>query len=97
VRRSFCPRCGSSIAYEADRIPNEVHLYHGTLTDPGSVRPTAHVHVAEQLTWFEVLDELPRYAEGMRGVGPSGHGPNDYAVWDLQLLFWGAAARQTKS
>jgi hypothetical protein len=76
VRRSFCPRCGSSIAYEADRIPNEVHLYHGTLTDPGSVRPTAHVHVAEQLTWFEVLDELPRYAEGMRGVGPSGHGPH---------------------
>jgi hypothetical protein len=75
VRRSFCPQCGSPIAYEADRIPNEVHLYHGTLTDPGAVLPTAHVHVAEQLAWFEVLDELPRYAEGMRGVSPIGHGP----------------------
>lgn len=75
VRRSFCPRCGSPVAYEADRIPDEVHLYHGTLSDPGAVRPTAHVHVAEQLAWFEVLDELPRYAAGMRGVGPVGHGP----------------------
>ena len=75
VRRSFCPRCGSPIAYEADRIPNEVHLYHGTLADPGLVPPTAHVHVAEQLAWFEVLDELPRYSEGMRGASPIGHGP----------------------
>jgi hypothetical protein len=75
VRRSFCPSCGSPIAYEADRIPNEIHLYHGTLTDPDTTRPTAHVHVAEQLAWFEVLDELPRYAEGMRGVSPIGHGP----------------------
>jgi hypothetical protein len=76
VRRSFCARCGSPIAYEADRILNEVHLYHGTLTDPASVSPTAHVHVTEQLAWFEVLDELPRYAELMRGVSPIGHGPH---------------------
>jgi hypothetical protein len=75
VRRSFCARCGSPIAYEADRIPNEVHLYHGTLTDPGSIQSIAHLHVAEQLAWFEVLDALPRYAEGMRGVNPIGHGP----------------------
>jgi hypothetical protein len=75
VRRSFCPRCGSPVAYEADRIPKEVHLYHGTLADGGSAPPTVHVHVAEQLPWFEVLDDLPRYAEGMRGVSPTGHGP----------------------
>jgi hypothetical protein len=75
VRRSFCPRCGSPIAYEADRIPNEVHLYHGTLSDPDATRPTAHVHVAEQLGWFEVQDDLPRYAHGMRGASPIGHGP----------------------
>ncbi len=75
VRRSFCPRCGSPIAYEADRIPNEIHLYHGTLTDQNAMRPTAHMHVSEQLAWFEVLDELPRYAEGMRGVSPVWLGP----------------------
>jgi hypothetical protein len=45
------------------------------LTEPAALRPTAHVHVAEQLAWFEVLDELPRYAEGMRGVSPISHGP----------------------
>jgi hypothetical protein len=75
VRRSFCPRCGSPIAHEADRIPNEVHLYHGTLTDPVAVRPTAHLYVAEQLAWFEVQDDLPRYERGMRDVEPIGRGP----------------------
>jgi len=46
------------------------------LSDPNAVHPTTHVHVAEQLAWFEVLDDLPRYAEGMRGVNPIGHGPH---------------------
>jgi len=75
VRRCFCPRCGTPIAYEANRIPNEVHLYHGTLTDPAALRPTAHVFAAEQLTWFEVLDDLPRFAAGMRGTVPERVGP----------------------
>jgi hypothetical protein len=75
VRRSFCPRCGSPVAYQADRIPDEIHLYHGTLTDPAALRPTAHLYVEAQLAWFEVLDELPRYLKGMRGVSPVGHGP----------------------
>jgi hypothetical protein len=75
VRRGFCPDCGSPIAYEADRIPTEVHLYHGTLSDPDSIQPTAHVHVAEQIDWFELEDELPRYEEGMRGASPVRFGP----------------------
>jgi hypothetical protein len=75
VRRSFCARCGSPIAYEADRIPDEVHLYHGTLSDPATVQPTAHVYIAEQVGWFEVQDDLPRYAAGMRGATPIRHGP----------------------
>lgn len=75
VRRSFCPRCGTPIAYEANRIPNEVHLYHGTLDNPGAIQPTAHVHSVEQLPWFEVQDDLPRYAEAMRGATPIRHGP----------------------
>jgi hypothetical protein len=76
VRRSFCAECGSPIAYEADRLPDEVHLYHGTLDDPGALAPEAHVHAGEQLPWFEVHDSLPRYAAGGRGgAAPIGHGP----------------------
>jgi hypothetical protein len=75
VARSFCPDCGSPIAYEAERLPDEIHLFHGTLDDPGAVVPTAHVHAEERLPWFEVHDDLPRYAQGGRGKSPTGYGP----------------------
>lgn len=75
VRRSFCAECGSPIAYEADRLPDEVHLYHGTLDDSGALKAEAHVHAGEQLPWFEVHDALPRYRASGRGATPIGHGP----------------------
>jgi len=75
VSRSFCGACGSPIAYEAERLPDEIHLFHGTLDDPGDLAPTAHVFTEERVAWFEVHDELPRYARGVRGMTPIGHGP----------------------
>jgi hypothetical protein len=78
VRRSFCGNCGSPVAYEADRVPDEVHLYAGTLDDPGALAPEAHVHFEERVPWFETLDHLPRYRAGRRGgehplaIGPIG-------------------------
>jgi hypothetical protein len=76
VRRSFCSHCGSPIAYEADRIPDEVHLYHGTLSDPAALPATGHVHVEEQLPWFEIADEAPRWhRKASGGAAPIRHGP----------------------
>lgn len=63
VRRLFCPRCGSPMAYESERWPDEVHLYAASLEDPQAYRPQAHVHSAERLTWFEIADSLPRHPE----------------------------------
>lgn len=76
VRRAFCGDCGSPLTYENERMADEVHLYAAALADPGEVAPQRHVFVAEQLPWFEVLDDLPRYATFSRGgaeplrVGP---------------------------
>jgi hypothetical protein len=61
VKRYFCSNCGSPMAYAGTRWPGEVHLFHGTLTDPAQWPPTGHAHVAEQVSWFEVSDHLPRY------------------------------------
>jgi hypothetical protein len=77
VRRSFCAACGSPIAYETERRPDIVDLYVGTLNDPSRVAPTCHVHAEEQLAWFEMADELPRFARGRTGatsvrIGPRG-------------------------
>jgi hypothetical protein len=75
VRRSFCPECGSPIAYQTDRRPDVVDLFAGSLSDPASVVPSGHVHAEEELAWFDVLDDLPRYAQSHRGVTPMRYGP----------------------
>ncbi len=50
VRRGFCARCGSPLTYENERVPDEVHLLAGALSDPERARATAHVFVGEQLS-----------------------------------------------
>ena len=61
VRRLFCARCGSPMAYDADRYPGEIHLFAASLDDPADFLPQGHVHCSEQLPWFNVRDELPRH------------------------------------
>jgi hypothetical protein len=76
VRRGFCENCGSPLTYENERIADEVHLYAASLADPAGQVPDRHVRVSEQLPWLEVLDELPRYANGSgAGAAPTHVGP----------------------
>lgn len=75
VRRRFCARCGTPMSYEADRFPGEVHLFLGTLDDPGAFRPKGHVFYAERVPWFEVHDDLPRFDTTSGDGGPQSHGP----------------------
>ncbi|HEX5325991.1 MAG TPA: GFA family protein [Acetobacteraceae bacterium] len=75
VRRSFCNRCGSPMAYETDRRPDHIDLFVCSLSEPATVVPRVHVHAREQLPWFEILDDLPRYAESFTNGEPIRHGP----------------------
>jgi hypothetical protein len=75
VWRSFCANCGSPIYYRTDRRPDDVDLYALTLDDPAGVTPQCHVHSAEQLPWFEVHDDLPRYATTPRDGASLRRGP----------------------
>jgi hypothetical protein len=61
VQRLFCADCGTPMAYESDRFPEEIHLYAASLDDPEKFAPQEHVHCAEQLSWFDVRDDLPRH------------------------------------
>lgn len=62
VERSFCPRCGTPLAFTGDRWPDEIHLFLATFEDPMSLTPKAHVNTAEQLGWIHLDDGLPRLA-----------------------------------
>ena len=57
VTRSFCPKCGTSLAWEADFIA----IFIGTLDDPDAFPPNQHVFHGDRVSWFETSDELPRY------------------------------------
>ena len=70
VRRSFCARCGTPIAYAADRFPGEIHLYSCTMDEPERFQATGHVHVSEQLPWLHLADGLPRYPTTSRDSAP---------------------------
>lgn len=61
VRRSFCDRCGTPMAYEADRYPDEIHLSIGAFDDPGALPPEFHVHSKHRVSWFDTADALPRH------------------------------------
>jgi len=61
VRRGFCGECGTPLSYEADKFPDEIHLYICTLDDPERFIPQFHVFYAEHVSWFEVADDLPRH------------------------------------
>ncbi|MGI9484910.1 MAG: GFA family protein [Geminicoccaceae bacterium] len=64
VRRSFCGRCGSPVAFEADAFPDEIHFYAASLEDPSAFEPERHVHAGEQLSWVHLDDGLPRHIRG---------------------------------
>jgi hypothetical protein len=61
ARRSFCRNCGSPVAFESERWPDETHLYAALLERPEDVTPQFHVHVAEKLSWIKLADGLPQY------------------------------------
>lgn len=61
--RFFCSRCGSPIFSRHDDSPGVARIRIGTLDTPIGARPTAHIHVASQAEWYEILDDLPRHPE----------------------------------
>jgi hypothetical protein len=55
-----CKRCGS-LLWSVVRGGAFVHVTMGTLTDPPSIRPTAHIFVGSRASWHQITDDLPQY------------------------------------
>ena len=60
VRRHFCKNCGTPMAFDADRYPDEIHFYVASLDDPESLAPEFHCHYDERLSWLEISDDLKK-------------------------------------
>ena len=58
--RSFCPKCGSSIAHHWVDI-GTTWPFIGTLDFPESVTPEFHMFTEERIPWVKFDDGLPSY------------------------------------
>ena len=58
--RFFCPICGTPMAYQTERRPDEIHLYAASLDDSSGFRPEAHEFWSERVDWIHLADDLPR-------------------------------------
>lgn len=62
ARRGFRAQCGSTLTYEGEHWPTEIHLHVGAFDDGVWLVPTGHAFAEERLPWLHVN------AEGERGV-----------------------------
>jgi len=54
VRRGFCARCGSTLSFEGERWPGELHLHVGAFDEPAGLAPTGHAFADERLPWLHL-------------------------------------------
>ncbi|MCM5557982.1 GFA family protein [Pleomorphomonas sp. JP5] len=59
---AHCKCCGS-LLYSQVRDGGYLHVTLGTLIDPPSIRPTAHIFVGSKAPWFDICDTLPQFDE----------------------------------
>jgi hypothetical protein len=60
--RWFCGDCGSPLAMRVDHQPDTLDIAVAALDEPGEVSPGFHIWTSSQVPWFEIRDDLPRYA-----------------------------------
>jgi len=61
ARRSFCPECGTPIAYRDDRLADRIYFVLGAMDAPQCYPPTHHAFLCEALDFPAIEDSLPRY------------------------------------
>jgi hypothetical protein len=62
IRRTFCPRCGSSL-WTPGASDGRVWPPPGCLDDDPGARAVAHIFVASKAPWDEIADSIPRFDE----------------------------------
>ena len=61
VRRSFCNQCGSSISYESENWPEDIHIMIGVFDHSELLSPGFHIFTQYQLSWIKFDDCRTRY------------------------------------
>ncbi|UCG39618.1 MAG: GFA family protein [bacterium] len=63
VHRGFCAECGSSLFWHP-RDQTMIAVSAGSLDEPTGLRVMGHSWVSQKGDFYEIRDDLPRYARG---------------------------------
>lgn len=67
--RSFCRTCGSSLFFESERWPDEIHIARASVSGALDRFPQVHAFYSDKVEWLAVEDDLPRRG-GTTGLEP---------------------------
>ncbi len=59
---AHCKVCGS-LVYSIVNEGTMAHVTYGTLLDPPTLEPTAHIFVGSKAPWYTIRDTLPQYPD----------------------------------
>ena len=71
VRNHFCPVCGTSVFWYADRLPGHVAVAVGALADPSFPPPDRSVFEETRLSWVGELRARAHFRHGSDGAPQS--------------------------
>ena len=58
VRFNFCPNCGSTVFWEAERMPHLIGVAVGAFADSFFPQPEQSVFTRHKRTWLDLPDEM---------------------------------------
>jgi hypothetical protein len=61
-RRAFCARCGSSMLFQSELAPGEMHVARALIDGDVDHEAELHCFTDHAVSWLHVDDELPRLA-----------------------------------
>jgi hypothetical protein len=67
--RSFCGVCGSSLLFEGEHFPGQVHVVRANIEGEIDRAPDMHVFFGDRVPWVRLADDLPRFG-GTTGMEP---------------------------
>ncbi|MEO0619932.1 MAG: GFA family protein [Pseudomonadota bacterium] len=64
--RTFCPDCGSSLAFHGDYVDDQTFIHIGLFDELNHFVPTHHSYDGERATWLKIDDSCDRFAGSSR-------------------------------
>lgn len=64
VHNHFCPNCGSTVFWEADKLPNMIGVAVGALADPEYPAPVRSVFERSKHGWVHIDGAVEQFQQG---------------------------------